>query len=69
MDECANALDDCDKTGFSICTNKNGSYECSCRAGNFSGSGTNSNPCIGKEAFQNSFLESIGINNAGFACM
>ena len=48
VDECADALDDCDKTGLSICTNKNGSYECSCQSGNFSGLGTTSNPCIGK---------------------
>ena len=49
VDECAEALDDCDKTGFSICTNENGSYECSCQVGNFSGSGTTTNPCIGKK--------------------
>ena len=49
IDECADSLDECDKTGFSICTNKNGSYDCSCQAGNFSGSGTTTNPCIGKK--------------------
>ena len=52
VDECAEALDDCDKTGFSTCTNKNGSYECSCQAGNFSGSGTMSNHCIGENCFK-----------------
>ena len=51
VDECNVGFHDCDKTGFSICTNNNGSYECSCHAGNFSGSGTMSNPCIGKYVF------------------
>ena len=49
IDECAAGnSNDCDNTGYSVCTNNIGSYDCTCTQGNFSGLGTTSNPCSGK---------------------
>ena len=48
INECADDTHDCDNSGFSRCANQNGSYECSCVAGNFSGSGRANDPCLGK---------------------
>ncbi len=52
VDECAaGGSHDCDNTGFSVCTNSDGSYSCSCHSGNFTGSGKTSDPCTGRHVF------------------
>ena len=52
VNECVIGSHNCDSTEFSVCTNYNGSFGCSCLPGTYSGSGTISNPCMGKNVFR-----------------